>query len=139
MRGVVAMTLALMLAGSVVVGRDTGEKDREWAFALEAGTRIDAAGQARESSDLREGDRVTVTYTNRDGKIVAQTLRSTQARGSATAPRRCGDGPLVRVYALAPALGQAANPSEKDCALDHERPAQPGPRRPMGREASTSL
>jgi hypothetical protein len=25
--------------GIVVVGRETGEKDREWAFALEAGTR----------------------------------------------------------------------------------------------------
>jgi hypothetical protein len=25
--------------------------------------------------DLREGDAVTVTYTNRDGKIVAQSIK----------------------------------------------------------------
>lgn len=60
--------------GIVVVGRETGKKDREWAFVLNAGTRIEAAGQVRGASDLRQGDPVTVTYTNRDGKIVAQSV-----------------------------------------------------------------
>jgi hypothetical protein len=60
--------------GIVVVGRETGEKDREWAFALEAGTRVKAGGQVRGVNDLRAGDPVTVTYTNRDGKIVAQSV-----------------------------------------------------------------
>jgi hypothetical protein len=60
--------------GIVVVGRETGEKDREWAFALDAGTRIEAGGQVRAANDLRQGDPVTVTYTNRDGKIVAQSV-----------------------------------------------------------------
>ena len=58
--------------GLVVVGRETGQKDKEWAFAIDPATRIEAGGKPRAASDLREGDAVTVTYTNRDGKIVAQ-------------------------------------------------------------------
>ena len=60
--------------GIVVVGREVGKTDREWAFLLDAGTRVDAAGQGRSVSDLRQGDPVTVTYTTRDGKVVAQTV-----------------------------------------------------------------
>jgi len=61
--------------GFVVVGRETGQKDKEWAFALDGATRVDAlGGKARTAKDLREGDPVTVTYTNRDGKIVAQSV-----------------------------------------------------------------
>jgi hypothetical protein len=60
--------------GFVVVGRETGQKDKEWAFALDGATRVNAAGKARTAKDLREGDPVTVTYTNRDGKIVAQSV-----------------------------------------------------------------
>ena len=59
--------------GFVVVGREAGQKDKEWAFALDAGTRVDAGG--RSATELREGDPVTVTYTNRDGKIVAQSIK----------------------------------------------------------------
>jgi hypothetical protein len=58
--------------GLVVLGRETGQKDKEWAFVLDAGTRIDAGGKS--AAELREGDAVTVTYTNRDGKIVAQSI-----------------------------------------------------------------
>jgi hypothetical protein len=36
------------------------------------GTRMEAGGKS--ATELREGDAVTVTYTNRDGKIVAQTV-----------------------------------------------------------------
>jgi hypothetical protein len=61
--------------GLVVVGRETGQKDKEWAFALDAGTRIDAGGKS--ATQLREGDAVTVTYTSRDGKIVAQSVKVT--------------------------------------------------------------
>lgn len=59
--------------GLVIVGRETGQKDKEWAFIFDAGTRIDAGGKSA-ATDIREGDAVTVTYTNRDGKIVAQTV-----------------------------------------------------------------
>lgn len=60
--------------GFVVVGRESGQKDKEWAFALDPGTRIDAGGKMKAASELREGDAVTVTYTNRDGKIVARSV-----------------------------------------------------------------
>ena len=60
--------------GIVVVGRDTGNTDREWTFVFDGGTRIEAGGQARVATDLRQGDPVTVTYTNRDGKVVAQNV-----------------------------------------------------------------
>jgi hypothetical protein len=59
--------------GIVVLGRDTGNTDREWAFVVDAGTQV-AGGQARAARDLRQGDHVTVTYTNRDGKVVAQSV-----------------------------------------------------------------
>jgi hypothetical protein len=61
--------------GFVVVGREAGQKDKEWAFALDPGTRIDAGGKMRTANELREGDAVTVTYTNRDPKIVAQSVK----------------------------------------------------------------
>jgi Cu/Ag efflux protein CusF len=61
--------------GFVVVGRESGQKDREWAFVLDEGTRINADGKVRAAKELREGDAVTVTYTNRDGKIVAQSVK----------------------------------------------------------------
>ena len=73
-RSVTGMVKKTTDKGIVIVGRETGKKDREWAFVLDAGTRIDAAGQVRGASDLRKGDPVTVTYTNRDGKIVAQSV-----------------------------------------------------------------
>jgi translation initiation factor IF-1 len=61
--------------GLVVVGRETGQKDKEWAFAVDAGTRIDAGGKMKAANEIREGDAVTVTYANRDGKIVAQRIK----------------------------------------------------------------
>ena len=61
--------------GLVVVGREAGQKDREWAFVLDPATRIEADGKAQVASGLREGDAVTVTYTDRDGKVVAQNVK----------------------------------------------------------------
>lgn len=60
--------------GLVVVGRESGQTDKEWAFALDGATRIDAGGKMAAAGELREGEAVTVTYTNRDGKIVAQSV-----------------------------------------------------------------
>jgi cold shock CspA family protein len=57
--------------GFVVVGHEEGQKDREWAFAFDGNTRIDADGKTR----LREGDAVTVSYMARDGKMVAQNVK----------------------------------------------------------------
>jgi hypothetical protein len=60
--------------GLVVVGREAGKADREWAFILDASTRVDRAGQLQCVVYLRQGDPVTVSYTNGDGKVVAQSV-----------------------------------------------------------------
>jgi hypothetical protein len=73
MRSVTGTVKKMTEKGLVVLGRETGQKDKEWAFVLDAGTRIEAGGKS--ATDLREGDAVTVTYTNRDGKIVAQSVK----------------------------------------------------------------
>jgi hypothetical protein len=72
MRSVTGTVKKATEKGLVVVGRETGQKDKEWAFVLDAGTRIEASGKS--PTELRAGDAVTVTYTNRDGKIVAQSV-----------------------------------------------------------------
>lgn len=72
MRSVTGSVKTATDKGLVVVGREAGQKDKEWAFALDSATRIDAGGTMKAAADLREGDAVTVTYTTRDGKVVAQ-------------------------------------------------------------------
>jgi Domain of unknown function (DUF5666) len=62
-------------SGLVVVGRETGGNDKEWTFAVDRDTRVDSGGKAKTANELRAGDSVTVTYTNRDGKIVAQSVK----------------------------------------------------------------
>jgi hypothetical protein len=61
--------------GFVLVGHESGQKDKEWAFATDGATRVNADGKTLAARDLREGDAVTVTYTNRDGKIIAQSVK----------------------------------------------------------------
>ena len=74
MRSVTGSVKTATDKGLVVVGREAGQKDKEWAFALDSATRIEAGGTMKAAADLREGDAVTVTYTSRDGKIVAQSV-----------------------------------------------------------------
>src|SRR5258708_16542222 len=61
--------------GLVVVGRETGQKDKEWAFALDADTRIEAGRKKmKAANDLPEGGPVTATYANPDRKIPTQSI-----------------------------------------------------------------
>jgi hypothetical protein len=60
--------------GLVIVGRESGQDEKEWAFALDTSTRIDAGGKPQAGA-LRAGDPVTVMFTDRDGKIVAQSIK----------------------------------------------------------------
>lgn len=60
--------------GLVVVGHEQGQKDKEWAFAFDGTTQVDADGMKRPATELREGDAVTVSYTSRDGKMIAQNV-----------------------------------------------------------------
>ena len=61
--------------GLVIVGHEPGQKEREWAFAFDGGTKVDEDGMTRPATELREGDAVTVSYTSRDGKMVAQNVK----------------------------------------------------------------
>lgn len=67
--------------GFVVRGVEQN-KEREWAFSLDDRTAVRKNGQTAAKADLREGDRVTVNYTERDGKIVAQSVTVGGATGS---------------------------------------------------------
>jgi hypothetical protein len=75
MRSVTGSVKTVSDKGFVIVGHEDGQKDREWAFALDGNTRIDADGKTRPVTELRAGDTVTVSYIDRDGKIVAQNLK----------------------------------------------------------------
>jgi hypothetical protein len=75
MRSVTGSVKTATDKGLVVVGHEEGQKDREWAFAVDGNTRIDADGKTRPVSELRAGDAVTVRYIDRDGKIVAQNVK----------------------------------------------------------------
>jgi hypothetical protein len=61
-------------AGIVVVGDEPGNTQREWVFAVDDHTRIEAGGNTRPLTALKEGDSVTVTYEDRAGKVVAQRV-----------------------------------------------------------------
>jgi hypothetical protein len=63
--------------GLVVMGHEQGQKDKEWAFAFDGSTKVDADGMTRPATELREGDAVTVKYTSRDGKMIAQNVKVT--------------------------------------------------------------
>lgn len=75
-RSVTGTVMNVVDNGIVVIGRENGGNEREWAFVVEPGTRIDKNGKLMEPGTLREGDLVTVLYTNRDGKIVARSVTS---------------------------------------------------------------
>jgi hypothetical protein len=60
--------------GIVVVGREDGEKDSRRSPWMPA--RASKRAVRSDANDLRQGDPVTVTYTNRDGKIVAPERHS---------------------------------------------------------------
>lgn len=61
-------------AGIVVVGLEPGNTHREWVFAVDDRTRIEAGGQTRPVTALKAGDSVTVTYDDRGGKVIAERV-----------------------------------------------------------------
>ncbi len=75
MRSVTGSVKTATDKGLVVIGHEEGQKDREWTFAFDGSTRIDADGKTRAVTELREGDAVTVNYMARDGKMVAQDVK----------------------------------------------------------------
>ncbi len=75
-------------ADSLVVA----SKDKELTFAVDPSTKIKRGGKTATAADLKEGDAVTVKYTEQDGKSVAQTVTAHAAKAKkaekkpATAP-----------------------------------------------------
>jgi hypothetical protein len=61
-------------AGIVVVGLEPGNTHREWVFAVDDQTRIEAGGNTRPVTALKPGDSVTVTYDDRGGKVIAERV-----------------------------------------------------------------
>jgi hypothetical protein len=59
--------------GFVVTGKE-GDKEREYAFSIDDKTMVRNGNQRGSLSDLRPGDRVTVTFTGREGKSFAQMV-----------------------------------------------------------------
>ena len=68
--------------GLVVVAREGDGKSREWAFALDGSTRIETPDRAAGGSALKVGDPVAVTYVERSGKIIAQSVKRLASSGS---------------------------------------------------------
>jgi hypothetical protein len=59
--------------GFVVTSKE-GDKEREYAFSIDAKTKVRKGSQSGSLSELQPGDRVTVNFTGRDGKSFAQTV-----------------------------------------------------------------
>jgi hypothetical protein len=73
---------------AIVVRGMEKDKERDWAFSVDDKTTIRKGGQGASAAMLKEGDRVTVNYTERDGKIVAQSVTVTGASPSSAPPAR---------------------------------------------------
>lgn len=69
----------------VVAGKDK----KEMTFALSATTKIKKGGKAVTAKDLKEGDSVSVSYTEADGKMVAKSLTVAAPKAKeAAAPKK---------------------------------------------------
>ena len=57
-----------------LVVMSTGKEKKDWTFSLDAKTAIKKGGKAVTAKDLKEGDAVTVSYTEADGKMMAKSV-----------------------------------------------------------------
>jgi Cu/Ag efflux protein CusF len=67
-------TVQSITATAIVVRGMEKDKEREWAFSVDDKTTVRKGSQAASAATLKEGDKVTVNYTERDGKIIAQSV-----------------------------------------------------------------
>ena len=74
-RSVTGTVKAMTDGGFVVEGKDPSGKVRDYAFVLDGGTRMEAPPGGGSPRALRQGDPVAVTYAERDGKIVAESVK----------------------------------------------------------------
>jgi hypothetical protein len=71
---------------AIVVRGMEKDKERDWAFSVDDKTTVRKGGQGASAATLKEGDRVTVNYTERDGKIVAQSVTVTDGASPSPSP-----------------------------------------------------
>jgi hypothetical protein len=69
----------------VVAGKEKG-KDAEWTFAVDDKTKVKKAGKDTMAKDLAAGDKVTVRYTDHDGKATAMNVNVSGAKKAETKP-----------------------------------------------------
>lgn len=68
----------------VVAGKAKG-KETEWTFGVDPNTKIKKAGKDVTAKDVAAGDKVTVKYTDQDGKMTASNVTvSAPAKASKT-------------------------------------------------------
>lgn len=63
-------------------------KDKEYTFAVDPSTKVKKAGKDATAADLKEGDSVTVRYSEKDGKTVAQTVTASAAKAKKAAAEK---------------------------------------------------
>lgn len=92
----------------VVAGKEKG-KEAEWTFAVDPSTKIKRAGKDVMAADIKPGDSVQVRYSEKDGKMVAQSVT---VKGGGQAKKAEGDSmkPAGEKKAANPC---AAKPAEK--------------------------
>jgi hypothetical protein len=96
-------TVKSATADSLVVQGKERKKEREWAFSIDDKTTIRRRGQAgAPASDIKAGDSVTVSYTERDGKVVAQSVTVNGAGSAAGGGARSTDRPASKEPAKKP-------------------------------------
>jgi len=79
-------TVQSTTANALVVRGMEKDKEREWAFSVDDKTMVRKGGQGHSAAALKEGDNVTVNYSERDGKIVAQSVTVTGGAGPSSGP-----------------------------------------------------
>ncbi len=73
-------------ADSVVVAGKAKGKETEWTFAVDPKTSIKKAGKSITAADIKEGDSVSVRYTEQDGKATAHSIAVRAGKMAKKAP-----------------------------------------------------
>ena len=81
-------TVKSKTANALVVKSMEQKKEREWAFSVDDTTTVRQGRTDSSLATLKEGDRVTVNYTERDGKIIAQSVTIDTGNPLTTPPAR---------------------------------------------------
>lgn len=79
----------------VVAGKEKG-KETEWTFAVDPKTKIRRGGKDITAADLKAGDSVQVSYTEQDGKAVAQSVVARAVKAAKAPANPCAAKPAEK-------------------------------------------